>query len=524
MVSPLYDSLSSLNFNQRMAITSDIRGEAEFLKLNEHNFSAFRRGLPISALPVAFQDAISITMELGIRFIWIDSLCILQGTDASAINDFNQECSKMSKIYSNSHCNIVATFGKNPHDSLFSERSFENLQIAKASVSRPSTDVKLLQFKGDIRIFYDGYQAQDTLNCEVSLRGWIMQELFLSPRALYFGRNQVHWQCKNLEACETWPDRSPEPTGLYIPQPEANHGKVRDHESLIIKWHELINRYSGLALTEPTDRLVALSGIAAVFQSIMRDDYVCGNWRTGLQQSLTWFKGPQRQTDSNIYSRSDPVVANSPYTAPSWSWASFDGPVRLPTWTNASSLSSITSVSIKTTGDDPTGRVTGGEITIEAPVWTTTVENYKAVLKHTIPDSFFGYAPHRSAQQRAIGGFNTVEPAAHTPVVIAALVSYSRASEWGSYSKLKSEMIIYQTLRIGSVVLIHVEGQPGTYRRVGNLFICFNFPRGHKDEIDTEHAAASQMLEPFGLEIVDKDALTVTLKDGSTSVQSLRII
>ena len=150
MVSLSYDSLSSPNFNQRMAITSDIRGEAEFLKLNEHNFSAFRRGLPISALPVAFQDAISITMELGIRFIWIDSLCILQGTDASAINDFNQECSKMSKIYSNSHCNLVATFGKNPHDSLFSERSFENLQIAKASVTWPSTDVKLLQFKGDI--------------------------------------------------------------------------------------------------------------------------------------------------------------------------------------------------------------------------------------------------------------------------------------------------------------------------------------------------------------------------------------
>jgi hypothetical protein len=103
-------------------------GDAHFLKLTSDDLETFRSGLPISSLPQAFQDAISITRDLGIRFIWIDALCIFQDLK----DDFARECTSMSKIYTNSSCNIVATFGKSPHKSLFRARNYRALQTGKS--------------------------------------------------------------------------------------------------------------------------------------------------------------------------------------------------------------------------------------------------------------------------------------------------------------------------------------------------------------------------------------------------------
>ena len=59
----------------------------------------------VQSLPQAFQDAIVIALKLGIRYIWIDCLCIIQ--DSS--KDFQAEASQMHKVYGNSYCNISAT-------------------------------------------------------------------------------------------------------------------------------------------------------------------------------------------------------------------------------------------------------------------------------------------------------------------------------------------------------------------------------------------------------------------------------
>ncbi|KAH8588750.1 heterokaryon incompatibility protein-domain-containing protein [Bisporella sp. PMI_857] len=183
-------------------------GDSHFLKLTSDSLEIFRSGLPISRLPQAFQDAISITKDLGIRFIWIDALCIFQ----DAKDDFTQECTFMSSIYANSSCNIVATFGKNPHESLFQTRNHQSLQIGKLvnawKVHDSYRDVWLeidAIVKGD-------HLSKEMLSCKISLRGWILQEILLAPRSLYFGMNQVHWICQSLDACEIWPGGDPPET------------------------------------------------------------------------------------------------------------------------------------------------------------------------------------------------------------------------------------------------------------------------------------------------------------------------
>ena len=173
-------------------------GGGSFLKLTSHSFASFRSGLPVSGLPRAFQDAISISKTLGFRFIWIDALCIFQDVE----QDFHAECTQMSDIYTNSSCNIVATFGQNPHSSIFHTRNFNALQISKVRITE-NTSGSASELWTEFDTLVDEHcMRREMYSCEASSRGWILQELLLAPRLLCFGRNQVHWLCQDLEACE----------------------------------------------------------------------------------------------------------------------------------------------------------------------------------------------------------------------------------------------------------------------------------------------------------------------------------
>lgn len=42
------------------------------------NLKTMKSGFPVSAFPMTFRDAVQVTRSLGIRFLWIDALCIMQ--------------------------------------------------------------------------------------------------------------------------------------------------------------------------------------------------------------------------------------------------------------------------------------------------------------------------------------------------------------------------------------------------------------------------------------------------------------
>lgn len=66
-----------------------------------------RAGVSVSELPRTFQDAIVVARKLGLRYLWIDSLCIIQ--DSPGDVDWAHESSLMNDVYGNSSCNISAT-------------------------------------------------------------------------------------------------------------------------------------------------------------------------------------------------------------------------------------------------------------------------------------------------------------------------------------------------------------------------------------------------------------------------------
>jgi len=79
------------------------------------NLEEHQRRIPLEKLPQTFQDAIELTRRLGIRYIWIDSLCIVQD-DAS---DWADESKQMGTIYERSYLTIAATSAPDGDGGLF---------------------------------------------------------------------------------------------------------------------------------------------------------------------------------------------------------------------------------------------------------------------------------------------------------------------------------------------------------------------------------------------------------------------
>lgn len=61
--------------------------------------------IDLASLPKTFTDAMVATLRLGVQYIWIDSLCIIQDDK----DDFSRECSQMHLIYSKSMCTIAVS-------------------------------------------------------------------------------------------------------------------------------------------------------------------------------------------------------------------------------------------------------------------------------------------------------------------------------------------------------------------------------------------------------------------------------
>lgn len=156
-------------------------------------------------------------------------------------------------------------------------------------------------------------------------RAWTFQERLLSPRTLYFGRNQIAWECRDFNAYESVPDLFEEGITRLSPgnfmalleqvSPLADTNNVRF-------WSDLVEVYSKRRLTFNRDKLVAISGLARMLAPVYGPDYVAGLWVKDLVRLLVWHK-----KDLDSTAAQDTITT---YCAPSWSWASVDGGVLFP--------------------------------------------------------------------------------------------------------------------------------------------------------------------------------------------------
>jgi hypothetical protein len=148
----------------------------------------------IKTLPKTFQDAIILTRELGKRYIWIDSLCIIQYGDDFA--DWKKESQRMASVFSNAYCTVAATSAEN---------SATGFLDRMASQKSDPQCVKVHTRKhGPVYIsgIVDDYYKDVELGL-LNQRAWVLQERALSRRIIHFTENQTYWECGDGVRCET---------------------------------------------------------------------------------------------------------------------------------------------------------------------------------------------------------------------------------------------------------------------------------------------------------------------------------
>lgn len=101
--------------------------------LTQHNITAWKRAIPDDELTQTFRDAVKVTQSLGVQYIWIDSLCIIQDSKA----DWLHEAYTMSNVYKYSYCTIAATAATDDNSGCFRDRD----PLADLSVRFSFTDL-----------------------------------------------------------------------------------------------------------------------------------------------------------------------------------------------------------------------------------------------------------------------------------------------------------------------------------------------------------------------------------------------
>ena len=292
------------------------------LRLLTANLEASKTSIPLSNLPKTFQDALFVVGWFGIKYLWIDALCIIQDSD----DDWAHESGRMRGYYKYSFGTIAATGASNPSEGLFFDRNPAFVPPFRALVSWDGKEREVAVTAGG--------SCLDKLREEpLNQRGWFLQERFLSPRILHFGRNHMSWECQTELSCETWPnivpDRVYSRSSFALDDGDVGMSRVlREFNSIRGLWRSIVSAYSRMALTRLSDRCVAFAGIAEEFQAVTRDEYVAGLWRRDLAEELLW------KVDLDVFLKQrypkDSPARSQAYLAPSWSWLSLDRAIVLP--------------------------------------------------------------------------------------------------------------------------------------------------------------------------------------------------
>jgi hypothetical protein len=304
-------------------------------------------GIPWEELPQTFRDAIMITEKLGVRYIWIDSLCIIQGDS----RDWEQESAKMASTYSNCYLNIAATHARNGTGGCLSKRWTpfwtkydENSQTTG---SRPVISHEVCSLGKPTGVFVRNSlrvahaQCTSDLQHETQLehtapllgRAWCYQERLLSPRTVHFHSSEMIWHCIEAVCCECgeldninaeveYMRRSTFPKCRFNLADHDLGSGYEQHDPLEL-WRTIVYQYSKMRLTNPSDVLPALSGVALRYKQKMNTGrYLAGLWERGLTTCLLWqvYSHPEANPGRKYID----TYRSATYRAPTWSWASIE--------------------------------------------------------------------------------------------------------------------------------------------------------------------------------------------------------
>ncbi|KAF4945383.1 hypothetical protein FGADI_11985 [Fusarium gaditjirri] len=300
-------------------------------------------GIFVADLPKTFQNAVSVCRYLEIPYLWIDSLCIIQGDP----EDWARESPQMMNVYTNAYVVIAANHASDSRGGCFHIRPSR----VKANVTLPSIGLVHAQLCANSNeVLCDNTAFYDK---PLSKRAWALQERFLAARTIYYNTGQMYFECRHgmvgEDGCKTnrrYCDMSP---GMNHRYPACK---------AIQLWSAIIWIYGERNLTKPTDKLPALSGVASLLGGMLKDEYIAGLWSSMMVQGLAW-KGQWRPNPQPI----------NEYIGPSWSWASFQGIAALDYDSRWRSIAIVEGWKVELTNpSDPYGQIKSASVRVRGPI------------------------------------------------------------------------------------------------------------------------------------------------------------
>ncbi|PVI07913.1 HET-domain-containing protein [Periconia macrospinosa] len=340
------------------AALSHCWGTGPTLTSTKSNWQKLASNIPFEVLPPLFQDAIVIVRQLGLRYIWIDSLCIIQ----DSVRDWETESAKMGAIYENSYVTLSATNSGDGNTRCLVDRQ-KPVRLIYENTTGKESMLRARKIKDHHPNVHEATPAKPF--GRLVTRSWTLQEHVLSTRVLHYTESELLFECKTSFRCECRPSRKSYPTTPAL-IPKAVSKSSRSQSAVWDAWHRIVEEYSKRDLTVPNDKLPAISGIANKIKAATKSRYLAGLWEKNLASDLLWSTSLSTLPDAHYFALSN-------YRAPSYSWASLDTPVTYhsseaneeeaftPTITL---LSSSTSVS----GLNPLGAVSESSIELQGPI------------------------------------------------------------------------------------------------------------------------------------------------------------
>jgi Heterokaryon incompatibility protein (HET) len=331
---------------------------------------ANKNGIAWHRLPATFRDAIDFTRRLGFRYIWIDSICIIQDN----ATDWAEQSALMAKIYENAYVTLCSTSSLNDDGGCYSYASSNSRPMRISAQKRDGTAYEVY-----VRQYLDGEHIPDWNRASRSwvrpqvplmTRAWTFQERLLSPRLVHFTTEEIIWECSTLRDCFCFQDESKRGSPMFRLHSEkklhleALVAAGKSPKTLEHYWDTIVYAYSGLNLSLEKDKLPALSGVAKQMWSLRQgDEYLAGLWRKTILSDLRWV--PIHGNSSRLHS----------WRGPSWSWVSLDGTVMVHYYdTEVRDYCKCVEASVTPLGLDPTGEISSGYIVLSAAVMLTTLQ------------------------------------------------------------------------------------------------------------------------------------------------------
>ncbi|KAH7410562.1 heterokaryon incompatibility protein-domain-containing protein [Cadophora sp. MPI-SDFR-AT-0126] len=399
------------------------------------------KGFELKMLPQTVQDAIKIARKLKVRYIWVDSLCILQGSELEDQEDWARESVKMGDVYGGAWLTIAAASAKDMQDGiLFPRRHYDEeslkLSLGPKVSSTPGTHI----YVGSKQSFVD------LLDEPLYHRGWTLQERILSGRILICKNDQLAWECQTRFDTESG-----------TPMRGVAQIRFKKDSDPYMVWLCIVTDYSARSLSHPSDKLVAIASLASRFAAIYKrtpEQYLAGLWKSTILDDLLWAHS------AILNGQKQPRGRPLEFRAPSWSWASVDGNVRWPA--SASVLGSfdaeLVDSCIERVSGQPFGQVSAGKLILKGPLHHVVI-NGGVIELSVVKNETRGHLKNRKTR-RILDLYLDVSD---NP-------DLSGLSSW-MQSTQSSEIWLFQIARKAFLIVVPIPGKVDrVFRRVGTAF------------------------------------------------------